>query len=85
MTALYIALFVAILGIITIIPTDIGRKVVRETSALIARPTNTPTPLPSSGQATPTIVPAGNSNSTATASPTLQIKPIIRRTEDDDQ
>ena len=78
MTAFYIAVFIAILGVITIIPTDIGRKVVRETSALIARPTSTP--LPSSGQATPTITVSPSPN--ASASPTLQIKPIIRHDDE---
>lgn len=79
MTAFYIAVFIAILGVITLIPTDIGRKVVRETSTLISRPTSTLAPTAAS-----TIGPAGQANSTTSASPTLQIKPIIRRSEDDD-
>lgn len=77
MPALFIGAFIIILGVITLIPTDIGRKVVRETSTLINASTNTPTPT--TAPTTPTV----QTSPSVSPSPTLKVKPSIPRSDDE--
>ena len=81
MQMLFVAAFIAILGIITVIPTSVGRNVIRKTESLIVRPTSTPVPtvIPTTASKTVEVSP------TVHPSPTLQIKPIIRREDDEEE